>query len=34
MKKVKDHFAIIVGGLKIILKLILKTVFEGVVVFI
>jgi hypothetical protein len=34
MKKVKDHFAIMEGGWKIILKLILKAVFEGVVVFI
>jgi hypothetical protein len=28
--KVKDHFAIIAGGGKIILQCILKTVFEGV----
>ena len=29
MKKIKDHFAIISGGWMIILKWILKTVFEG-----
>jgi len=30
MKKVKDHFKIIAGFEKIILKCFLKTVFEGV----
>jgi hypothetical protein len=30
MKKIKDHFAIIAGGGKMILQWLLKTVFEGV----
>ena len=30
MKKVKDHFGIIVGGGKVILQWILKTVFQVV----
>jgi len=34
MKKVKDHFEIISGYLKIIIKWILKALFDGVVVFI
>ena len=33
MKKVKDHFGIIAGAGKMILKWILKRVFEGVACF-